>query len=93
MLSAAASRAARKAALTLARAWFFPTGDAVTANPVVVGDTVYAGSWDGNFYALNLTEQLGVEESGGVLRIGLAHYATAEEVDRLVEVLRKLAAE
>lgn len=40
-------------ALTLARAWFFPTGDAVTANPVVVADTVYAGSWDGNFYALD----------------------------------------
>ena len=38
---------------TLARAWFFPTGDAVTVNPIAVGDTVYAGSWDGNFYALD----------------------------------------
>jgi polyvinyl alcohol dehydrogenase (cytochrome) len=37
----------------LARAWFFPTNDAVTANPVVVADTVYVGSWDGNFYAVN----------------------------------------
>jgi polyvinyl alcohol dehydrogenase (cytochrome) len=35
-------------------AWFFPTGDAVTATPTVVGDTVYVGSWDGNFYALDL---------------------------------------
>jgi cysteine desulfurase family protein (TIGR01976 family) len=48
-------------------------------------------TWDGNFYALNLTEQLGVEDRGGVLRIGLAHYATPEEVDRLLAALRTLA--
>ena len=35
-------------------AWFFPTGDAVTATPTVVDGTVYVGSWDGYFYALNL---------------------------------------
>ena len=34
-------------------AWFFPTGDAVTATPTVVDGTVYVGSWDGYFYALN----------------------------------------
>ena len=45
-------------------------------------------TWDGNFYALNLTEQLRVEGSGGVLRIGLAHYATAEEIERLLAALR-----
>ncbi len=39
---------------TLRPAWFFPTGDAVTATPTVVGDTVYAGSWDDFFYALDL---------------------------------------
>ena len=39
---------------TLRQAWFFPTGDAVTATPTVVGDTVYAGSWDDSFYALDL---------------------------------------
>ena len=39
---------------TLRQAWYFPTGDAVTATPTVVGDTVYAGSWDDSFYALNL---------------------------------------
>jgi polyvinyl alcohol dehydrogenase (cytochrome) len=38
---------------TLAPAWVFPTGDAVTANPIVVGDTVYVGSWDGFFYAID----------------------------------------
>src|SRR5580692_6694296 len=45
-------------------------------------------TWDGNYYALNLTEQLGVEKDGGFLRIGLAHYNTSEEVDRLLTALR-----
>ncbi len=49
-------------------------------------------TWDGNYYALNLTERLGVEASGGFLRIGLVHYNTAEEVDRVIEALRKIAA-
>ncbi|HKR97236.1 MAG TPA: aminotransferase class V-fold PLP-dependent enzyme, partial [Candidatus Angelobacter sp.] len=45
-------------------------------------------TWDGNYYAINLTERLGVEQSGGFLRIGLVHYNTEEEVDRLLEGLR-----
>lgn len=49
-------------------------------------------TWDGNYYALNLTERLGVESSGGLLRIGLVHYNTAEEVDRLLGALREFAA-
>ncbi len=48
--------------------------------------------WDGNYYAINLTERLGVEEDGGMLRIGLVHYNTAEEVDRLLDTLRELVA-
>src|SRR6266446_3427298 len=48
-------------------------------------------TWDGNYYALNLTERLGVEKSGGLLRIGLVHYNTAEEVDRLLAALREFA--
>ena len=47
-------------------------------------------TWDGNYYALNLTERLDVEKSGGFLRIGLVHYNTAEEVDRLLAALRKI---
>lgn len=39
---------------TLRPAWYFPTGDAVTGTPTVVGGTVYVGSWDDYFYALNL---------------------------------------
>src|SRR3984893_17894812 len=49
-------------------------------------------TWDGNYYALNLTERLGVEKTGGLLRIGLVHYNTAEEVDRLLSGLREFAA-
>ena len=44
--------------------------------------------WDGNFYALNVTEDLGVESTGGLVRIGIAHYNTAEDVDRLLEALK-----
>jgi len=49
-------------------------------------------TWDGNYYALNLSERLGVESQGGMLRIGLVHYNTAEEVDRLLASLREFAA-
>jgi len=48
-------------------------------------------TWDGNYYALNLAERLGVQQSGGMLRIGLAHYNTSEEVERLLAELRELA--
>jgi len=48
-------------------------------------------AWDGNYYALNLSERLGVEPTGGMLRIGLVHYNTAAEVHRLLEALRELA--
>ena len=36
--------------------------------------------WDGNYYALAVTERLGVEESGGMVRVGIAHHNTAAEV-------------
>ena len=47
-------------------------------------------TWDGNYYALNLTERLDVEKSGGFLRIGLVHYNTAEEVDGVVAALQAI---
>jgi cysteine desulfurase family protein (TIGR01976 family) len=47
-------------------------------------------TWDGNYYALNLTEHLDVEKSGGFLRIGLVHYNTTEEVDRFLAALREI---
>jgi cysteine desulfurase family protein (TIGR01976 family) len=48
--------------------------------------------WDGNYYALALMERLGLEERGGALRIGMAHYNTADEVDRLLAALREFTA-
>ncbi len=46
--------------------------------------------WDGNYYAINVTERLGVEEQGGMVRVGPVHYNTLDEVARLKEVLGKL---
>jgi selenocysteine lyase/cysteine desulfurase len=43
-------------------------------------------TWAGNHYALPLTEALGLEPHG-TLRIGLLHYNTADEVDRLLAAL------
>jgi cysteine desulfurase family protein (TIGR01976 family) len=47
--------------------------------------------WDGNYYALSVTERLGVEESGGMVRIGAAQYNTLEEIEKLGEALKKIA--
>jgi selenocysteine lyase/cysteine desulfurase len=49
--------------------------------------------WDGNYYAINVTERLGVEDSGGMVRIGAAHYNTLEEIDRLGEALEDISKE
>ncbi len=46
-------------------------------------------AWDGNFYALALTERLGVEPSGGLLRLGMAHYNTLDEIDRCLRVIEQ----
>jgi cysteine desulfurase family protein (TIGR01976 family) len=48
-------------------------------------------TWDGNYFALNLTERLDVERSGGFLRIGIAHYNTEEEIDRFLAALQGIA--
>jgi cysteine desulfurase family protein (TIGR01976 family) len=49
-------------------------------------------TWDGNYYAINLTDRLDVEKDGGFLRIGIAHYNTAEEVERLLAALQEITA-
>ncbi|MGE0760289.1 MAG: cysteine desulfurase-like protein [Pirellulaceae bacterium] len=45
--------------------------------------------WHGNYYALELTESLGLEPQG-MVRIGLVHYNTTDEVTRLVRALREI---
>ncbi len=49
-------------------------------------------TWHGDFYATGLIERLGLAGRGGVLRIGLTHYNTAAEVDRLLESLEAIVA-
>lgn len=44
--------------------------------------------WDGNFYAIHVTERLDLESSGGLVRAGAVHYNTVEEIERLGEALR-----
>ena len=51
-------------------------------------DGIYV--WDGNFYALAVTERLELEGSGGLIRVGLVHYNTDGEIDRLTASLRAL---
>jgi cysteine desulfurase family protein (TIGR01976 family) len=46
--------------------------------------------WDGDFYATGLMERLGLAPNG-VVRIGLTHYNTLAEVDRLTDELAELA--
>ena len=50
---------------------------------------IYA--WDGDFYATTLVEDLGLAASGGVVRLGMVHYTTFEEVDRLLATVSELA--
>lgn len=44
-------------------------------------------TWDGNYYALGVMERLGLEVHGGALRLGMVHYNTHEEIDRVLSAL------
>jgi selenocysteine lyase/cysteine desulfurase len=48
--------------------------------------------WDGNYYAINLCERLDLEHKGGMVRIGLTHYNSPEEVDRCLNEIANIAA-
>jgi cysteine desulfurase family protein (TIGR01976 family) len=54
-----------------------------------LGDSGYY-TWNGNFYALNLVRALGLDEDEGMLRIGFAHYNTADEVAGLLDLMGRL---
>jgi cysteine desulfurase family protein (TIGR01976 family) len=54
-----------------------------------LGDRGFA-VWHGNYYALEVMKRLGLEDSGGAVRVGVVHYNTAEEVDRLLAELERL---
>ncbi|HEX4204510.1 MAG TPA: cysteine desulfurase-like protein [Ktedonobacteraceae bacterium] len=51
-------------------------------------DDIYV--WNGNFYALAAMERLGLEEQGGVTRVGLVHYNTLQEIERLITLLKRM---
>ena len=46
--------------------------------------------WDGNYYALELMERLGLEGQGGAVRVGAVHYNTTDEIDRFLEAIAAL---
>src|SRR4030042_433585 len=48
--------------------------------------------WDGNYYALEVTTRLGLEENGGMVCGGPAHYNTLEEIQRFGEALGRITA-
>jgi len=46
--------------------------------------------WDGHNYAIEPVNYLGLMETGGVVRIGLAHYNTAEEIDQTLAAIDQI---
>ena len=46
--------------------------------------------WDGNYYAISVTQRLGVEKDGGLVRIGPVHYNTLDEISQLKDALTKI---
>jgi cysteine desulfurase family protein (TIGR01976 family) len=46
--------------------------------------------WDGHYYAITLMERLGLQDTGGAVRIGFCHYHSNDEVDRVLEALAEL---
>jgi cysteine desulfurase family protein (TIGR01976 family) len=63
-------------------------------NPRVVAEKLATENiyvWDGNYYAINVTERLGLEDKGGMVRVGAVHYNTLDEVEKLGEALKKIA--
>jgi len=54
-------------------------------------DSVYIYVWNGNYYALAVTERLKLEDSSGMVRVGPVHYNTMEELERFGEAIRRIA--
>jgi selenocysteine lyase/cysteine desulfurase len=46
--------------------------------------------WDGNYYALSVMEALGMEVSGGMVRVGATHYNTHSEVTRFLAAMAEI---
>ena len=48
-------------------------------------------SWHGDFYAIEAISALGLSESGGLIRLGLAPYCTESDIDRVLETVTSIA--
>lgn len=47
-------------------------------------------SWSGSFYAVETVAHLGLTDQGGLVRVGMCHYNTVEEVDLLLAALGEI---
>ena len=54
----------------------------------LAGDNIFV--WSGHNYALEPINRMGLMDKGGVTRVGLAHYNTAQEVEALLSSLHKI---
>ena len=65
--------------------------DDLTANEVcqkLAQENICA--WDGHFYALKSIQALGLEEKGGVTRLGISVYNTLDEIERTIQAVSKI---
>ncbi len=63
------------------------------SDPLTVAEKLaqeHINVWNGNYYALAVMERLGLEEHGGMVRVGLTHYNTFGEIERLVDALHRI---
>ncbi len=68
---------------------FTKTGVSTPAIARILGENgVFV--WDGHYYAIEIVKQLGLYEKGGMVRVGIAHYNTRDDIDRLLDVVRSL---
>ena len=47
--------------------------------------------WDGHNYAIEVVDQLGLADTGGVIRAGLSRYSEPDDVQRLLKTTERLA--
>ena len=65
-------------------------------NPRVIAERMAEQNifiWDGHYYAVEVAERLGLARSGGMVRVGMAHYNTIQELDRFLECLHRFQSE
>ncbi len=59
-----------------------------TLSRALAAENIYV--WHGDYYAVEVIDHLGLTESGGMLRVGAAHYNTTAEIDKLLDVVAEM---